>query len=726
MYNDPKRHIRGIIRGRIEEHKNNLDQVKDCIEEEFQRSLSPSDNAYIERKYKKYCSNFWLTEVTDILKELIDNKSKDIIREVCNSLDNIKSLSDVPDLFKQREYYELLIQHYQLVSEEEKTRLINRFKEECVRQTVAYIDTAEKEFTFLKAIVDFLNASENLRSITFELKLEDFCRGELPSAEFLQRIIGLEESTYDESLTVLQEAARSLQQERDLFFIDKFKTVISAYIKPIEIQERNIDNRWVIEVKGKKVVISEILGQIEDKFSENSEIEEVRFVGADILYIDANFKKEIWHGKNIAILTKAIIIHNEVTWNVSGKDNDHSYSDNAGTGENGHGKQGADGYAGESGGNVLVITQRIESPENFTILSNGGKGSKGQDGGNGKKGKDGKGIEKAEFDEKFSPGGSITSRISVIETIINSIIKDSSEIERFWYTGTGRTINDVARDIRKTIELAKLEAQATTFGSTVPSGNTTFGQRVFIEAMTSEGNEITFSFECGGWFTCCQAFLLHKGAVGKPGGQGGKHGLGGQGGYAGEIIVRNLENSRQEFGIMENAMQGKSGREGRGGKHGSHGKNGLDMGYLDHSFWMKPEFRDGGKYKIAYYDGANSPCDRVWCPRNSKYAGIISDKENQAQTEYEERRSTRLNDNRQHSAQATRKKNISQDSILVNYSDNFSSIETDILQNLRSDLESTRQASQASSTNQQQQRNQTIASNIRRCVISTSQTTHRS
>ena len=94
---------------------------------------------------------------------------------------------------------------------------------------------------------------------------------------------------------------------------------------------------------------------------------------------------------------------------------------------------------------------------------------------------------------------------------------------------------------------------------------------------------------------------------------------------------------------------------------------------------------------------------------------------NQAQTEYEKTRSTKLNDNRHH-ARARRKKYISQDTILANYSGNFSSIETDILQNLRSDLASTRQASQASSTNQQQQINQTIASNVRRCVSSTSQT----
>jgi hypothetical protein len=101
-------------------------------------------------------------------------------------------------------------------------------------------------------------------------------------------------------------------------------------------------------------------------------------------------------------LAKIIKVYGEVVWNVSGKDEIHTYSNNAGTGEDGHGKQGADGYAGESGGNVLILAERVDNPGNFTIVSNGGKGGKGQDGGIGENGKDGKGIEKAEFDKKIS------------------------------------------------------------------------------------------------------------------------------------------------------------------------------------------------------------------------------------------------------------------------------------------------------------------------------------
>jgi hypothetical protein len=168
-------------------------------------------------------------------------------------------------------------------------------------------------------LIDFLSASQNLQSITAELKLEDFCCGNLSFGGFLKRIINLEVSTYGESFTVLQEAAKCLQQDKSLFLIEKFKEVIGAYIKPVEIQERKIDGRLVIEVTGKNVVVSKILCRLDNKLSENSNIEEVRFVGADIVHIDAGFRNEVWHGKNVVILTKTIKIPDKVTWDVSGK-----------------------------------------------------------------------------------------------------------------------------------------------------------------------------------------------------------------------------------------------------------------------------------------------------------------------------------------------------------------------------------------------------------------------
>lgn len=51
--------------------------------------------------------------------------------------------------------------------------------------------------------------------------------------------------------------------------------------------------------------------------------------------------------------------------------------------------QGKRGLPGESGGNVRVIYNEIFNAENWTIVSNGGRGNGGQDGQDGKTGKDG-------------------------------------------------------------------------------------------------------------------------------------------------------------------------------------------------------------------------------------------------------------------------------------------------------------------------------------------------
>jgi hypothetical protein len=99
----------------------------------------------------------------------------------------------------------------------------------------------------------------------------------------------LEVDTYGKNLTVLKEATDDLKEE-GLFLIDKFKEVIGGYIKPVEIQEIKIDGRLFIEVTVKNIVVNQIVQRLENKFSESFNIEEVRFVGADIIHIDADFK----------------------------------------------------------------------------------------------------------------------------------------------------------------------------------------------------------------------------------------------------------------------------------------------------------------------------------------------------------------------------------------------------------------------------------------------------
>jgi CRISPR/Cas system-associated endoribonuclease Cas2 len=366
---DKKQEIDDTVSTEIKERRSSLVEVKDYIEEKLHKPLSSVDNAYIEGEYIKCCSECWRMEITDTLEKLTRNKSRSIIQKIFNSLDTVQSLNSVPNPFAQGEYYKLLTEHRKLISSEEEKILINQFKKECLEQIVDYSNSAEKELVFIEKFFDFLSSSESLQSVIAELQLEDFCRDKSSFNELLERIIKLEVcGDYGENVTALQEVAKCLQQEEDLFLIDKFREVVCSYIKPTEIrQERKIDGRLVIAVTGKNIVASEILRRLEKKISENSDIEEVRFVGADIVHIDADFRNEVWHGKNIAILTRAIRIYDKVTWDVSGEDNKHVYCSNAGTAADGHGKQGKDGHAGESGGNVLIVAEKIDNPENFTI-----------------------------------------------------------------------------------------------------------------------------------------------------------------------------------------------------------------------------------------------------------------------------------------------------------------------------------------------------------------------
>uniref|UniRef100_A0A182IBC2 Uncharacterized protein n=1 Tax=Anopheles arabiensis TaxID=7173 RepID=A0A182IBC2_ANOAR len=148
----------------------------------------------------------------------------------------------------------------------------------------------------------------------------------------------------------------------------------------VTIQVKGVDNRTVIEVKGKHIVLSEIKPRVEALLA-NSAIEEVRIFAGINLKIDADLSGDVWRGLNLVVLANEIKVINVVTWNVSGKDNYHTYTNDAGKEGNGHGKGGNDGYPGESGGNILLQANSIQDPDRLTIISNGGNGSGGQNGG---------------------------------------------------------------------------------------------------------------------------------------------------------------------------------------------------------------------------------------------------------------------------------------------------------------------------------------------------------
>ncbi|XP_037943348.1 integrator complex subunit 11 homolog [Teleopsis dalmanni] len=123
-YNDEKERIKVIIIEEITERKSNLLQVKNCIEREYEKSLSSIDNAYIEQKYMKYCTELWMEKVTALVQATTECNDTKLIQTILSSIDKIKTLSDIPESFKQLEYYKNLVDHYHFISENKKKNLI--------------------------------------------------------------------------------------------------------------------------------------------------------------------------------------------------------------------------------------------------------------------------------------------------------------------------------------------------------------------------------------------------------------------------------------------------------------------------------------------------------------------------------------------------------------------------------------------------------------------------
>lgn len=143
-----------------------------------------------------------------------------------------------------------------------------------------------------------------------------------------------------------------------------------------------------------------------DLFRERYQDEEIvlQFRGSQTLTIDADLKKEIFHGVNIYIESKIIYIgenkddHPIYEINVSGLDGQPHTEKKARkpTATGCEGNDGEPGRVGESAGHVIIISkENIMAYEKLEIICDGGNGGDGQDAGdgtdgaNGKRGRDG-------------------------------------------------------------------------------------------------------------------------------------------------------------------------------------------------------------------------------------------------------------------------------------------------------------------------------------------------
>ncbi|XP_025153380.1 uncharacterized protein LOC112588270 [Harpegnathos saltator] len=289
------------------------------------------------------------------------------------------------------------MEHKDLIEQHKEKTLMRDFKGKCLKLTMAHSNTVIKEIDFLKALLEFLTIFEKCEEYPDIMKLQYLYEPDISSDKFFQLIMDLDIADYDIKLKQLQNMAQSLMGQKHIALMDKYQEIIGVYFKPVTLEKLTTDNQVVIEVIGGNFYLSDIINDINSMLLHDSCIEEVRFICSGIMYVNENLENSTWHGKNIVVYAKAIVICHKCKWDISGMSSDATTIIKAKTDDDGVGIDGEHGKCGESGGNVFIHADNVLHPEMLEIWSNGGNGSDGQSGGdvsnsgeNGENGKEGK------------------------------------------------------------------------------------------------------------------------------------------------------------------------------------------------------------------------------------------------------------------------------------------------------------------------------------------------
>ena len=306
--------------------------------------------------------------------------------------------------------------------------------------------------------------------------------------------------------------------------------------------------RNVLVVSGRIIFLSDIIVEVEKLLKQNTNISEVRIYATNVLGIDTNLENEKWHGKNMVIIADKVHLWGAHYIDLSGFGDDaNAIQSRADHGQiyGEDGKNGEDGRAGESSGNLVLLTEELQGEDRLTLKLNGGNGEHGEHGGNGANGKDGCGVTKND----------LTSLI----LSYNTLYWGSSD---HFFNFHPKDTDELSRQVDK------------------------YNKYVKATFKDSNGRLVHWSYaeDYSFWSTSTyDLYFVIKGSEGTPGGVGGLNGVGGEGGNRGECTVRTLYSGKELKISNIQRNPGSRGKHGSLGKAGHFGKNGNDMALVDRS-----------------------------------------------------------------------------------------------------------------------------------------------
>lgn len=191
---------------------------------------------------------------------------------------------------------------------------------------------------FLKALISFLSKSYYAHKVLKAIPFNHFCSGEVPLAYLINKIIVYKTPFEDQDFQDAKDAASSF--DIDKAPIDVIDALLHPYIKRIEPVVELKFGRTILKICGENLVISECLNAIEKliltRQNSDQRIEEVHFA-ARFIHFDQSLGHDIWHEINLSVICNTLIIHDEIIWDVSGRDTDYTYETDAGADASGNG-----------------------------------------------------------------------------------------------------------------------------------------------------------------------------------------------------------------------------------------------------------------------------------------------------------------------------------------------------------------------------------------------------
>lgn len=524
----------------------------------------------LSARFMKLVLQEWKEESFEILRVKMENMNIDALYELLKSFDNANTLQKVPEVLHNQNY-KILMENLEFVDQDDASDALEDIYNFVYENVDIRSDNLGKETQFWQLLLEILRAAyKDFKSIVTTLKLNGLKN---EPADFQKLLRNVKDAKLGvENFAELQEVATLILNANAQLLSKENMKVIIDYAKEEEMRENTAGRIKVLEIFGKNVRVEDFTKEIRDKAKNFGEF---RFIGMDVLHVDASFEQNIFNGKNFFIMANEVRVHGEVKWNASGNDNDDKVLEKADTGADGRGKDGLDGVAGDFGGSVVVACSKIDKAENWSIKANGGMAATGQEGGGGEDGLDG---EKYNFKkvEILNPN---------IGIVLDHIVGDFKKIEHREDGGDyNRSIKKVFRNPRGSI----------------------FTEYNYYNGLKRE------------------KLTMVQGADGGLGLSGGRYGLGGEGGFAGDILMLTTNGNEINFDIDVESFRGAFGDDGKGGENGHQGKGGTDGGFWSNMDWWAYYPKESGvnnelrfKFVTSSYVSAS-----VWFGPLRKYATI--------------------------------------------------------------------------------------------------------